>query len=95
MCHKLICGKCSRALRRACPQISRSVTSGRASQVNALGARVQSCICWPSEPGAAGGAPQQLPTEIGLFAAVSDAIPPRRALKIRMNSVHSKIHRLF
>ena len=43
MCHKLICGKCSRALRRACPQISRSVTSGRASQVNSTCAKFRSC----------------------------------------------------
>ena len=37
-----------------------------------LGARVQSCICWSSETRAAGGAPEQLRTEIGLFLAVSD-----------------------
>ena len=31
-----------------------------------------SCICWSSETRAAGDAPEQMPTEIGLFAAVSD-----------------------
>ena len=30
--------------------------SGRASQVNSLGARAQSCICWTSEAQAAAGA---------------------------------------
>ena len=44
------------------------------SQVNSPGAinRAQSCICWSSEAGAVGGAPQQLPTEISPFASVSD-----------------------
>ena len=56
---------------RLYPRDQGSVTSERASQVNALGARVQSCICWSSETRAAGVALEQLPTEIGPFETVS------------------------
>ena len=41
--------------------------SGPASRVNPLGARVQSCICWSSEAGAAGHAPQELCIRNGSF----------------------------
>ena len=43
--------------------------SGRASRVNPLGARVQSCICWSSEAGAAGHAPEPLRKKMSLFVS--------------------------
>ena len=51
-------------LRGASLQISRSVNSGRASQVIALDASVQSCICWSYGTRAAAGAWGQLSAEV-------------------------------
>ena len=67
---------------------TRKLTSGRRSQVIDLAARVQSCICWSSETRAAGVAPEQLPTEIGVFLRFQTRISPRRAVKIRMKIVY-------
>ena len=73
-----LCGKCAE---RNLPADLEESHSPCPSQVNSLRARAQSCMCWSSEHGAIGAAPEQFLTETVPFLTVSDEKSVRSYIK--------------